>query len=146
MTRELSVGLVGGGNFARTTILPAIERLDGLWLRSVATASGESAKSIATQYDCPHYTTDSTALLTDDAVDLVVIATRHNLHADLAVEALSADKDVHLEKPLSLTREDSIRLLRPNEPPPAGSWSAITGGSRARQEPSNATLRTVPRR
>lgn len=112
MTRDASIGLVGGGNFARTTILPAIDGLSGLRFESVATATGESAKSIADQYDFRRCTTDYAEVLDDDAVDLVVIATRHDLHADLAVEALSADKNVHLEKPLALTRAGLDRVIK----------------------------------
>lgn len=41
----------------------------------------------------------------DDAVDTVVIATQHNLHASQAVQALQKGKHVFVEKPLALTHE-----------------------------------------
>jgi predicted dehydrogenase len=35
-------------------------------------------------------------------VDVVVVATRHDLHAEIATAALDADKDIHVEKPLAI--------------------------------------------
>ena len=46
------------------------------------------------------------AALADEAVNTVVIATRHNLHAAQVVSALSSDKQVFVEKPLALTADE----------------------------------------
>src|SRR5262249_11544943 len=54
--------------------------------------------------------TDHHDVLKDPEVDAVLLATRHNLHAQLAVEALQAGKHVLLEKPLALN-EDELELL-----------------------------------
>ncbi|MDX1377134.1 MAG: Gfo/Idh/MocA family oxidoreductase, partial [Burkholderiales bacterium] len=47
------------------------------------------------------------AVVSDDAVDAVVVATRHGDHASLTIEALEAGKHVFCEKPLALTRDDA---------------------------------------
>ena len=41
----------------------------------------------------------------NDKSDLVVIATRHNMHAEQACLALKNNKNVFVEKPLALTKE-----------------------------------------
>ena len=46
----------------------------------------------------------------DDAVDAVVIATQHNLHASQAVQALEKGKHVFVEKPLALTHEEIDKI------------------------------------
>jgi predicted dehydrogenase len=45
-------------------------------------------------------------VITDAGVNAVVISTRHDSHAGLAIEALKADKYVFVEKPLCLTLGD----------------------------------------
>ena len=41
-----------------------------------------------------------------DDVDLVLIGTRHDSHAEIAAAALAAGKAVFVEKPLGLNREE----------------------------------------
>lgn len=48
-------------------------------------------------------------------VDAVVIATPAPTHADLAIEALRAGKDVFVEKPFTLTAEDARRVVKEAE-------------------------------
>ncbi|KAA9398351.1 oxidoreductase [Haloarcula sp. CBA1130] len=102
---SVGVGLVGGGTFAEGTILPALEGLD-VSLVGVATSSGTSSRHVAKKFGFEYATTDYTQVVSDDDVDLVVVATRNNLHADIAVEALDQNKDVHVEKPLALNRTE----------------------------------------
>lgn len=102
----VNIGLVGGGSFAKGTILPNLKKLGKVNIKAVATATGKSAQGIAKKYGCEYATTDYTEILDDGSIDLVIIATRHNLHAPIAIEALKRDKDVHVEKPLALNVDD----------------------------------------
>jgi len=101
----VNVGLIGGGNFAKGTILPNLKKLDKVHIKGVATATGKSAKDIAKKYGCEYATTDYNKILDDEEIDLVIVATRHNLHAPIAIEALKRGKNVHVEKPLALNME-----------------------------------------
>lgn len=51
-------------------------------------------------------------LLEDERVRGVVIATPAETHYDLSRKALEADKDVFVEKPLALTYEQGVQLVR----------------------------------
>ena len=82
--------------------MPALRVLDRVRVRGVATATGRTAKDLARRYGCDYATTDYRELLDDKEINLVIIATRHNLHATIAVEALRAGKHVYVEKPLAL--------------------------------------------
>ncbi|WP_254535901.1 bi-domain-containing oxidoreductase [Halomarina litorea] len=101
----LAVGMIGVGNFAKGTLLPIIEDIKALDLRAVASATGVSASQVAAQHDCSYSTTDYRQIVEDNAIDIVVIATRHNLHAEIATAALEQGKDVHVEKPLAISEE-----------------------------------------
>ena len=50
--------------------------------------------------------TDWRVAVEDPELDLVVIGTRHDTHAEIAAAALRAGRAVFVEKPLGLTREE----------------------------------------
>lgn len=54
---------------------------------------------------------DADSVINDPEVNLVVIGTRHDLHAELARRALERGRHVFVEKPLALCDEDLDRLL-----------------------------------
>jgi predicted dehydrogenase len=99
------IGLIGAGSFARSTLLPAL-RAQNVELTAVATEGGLSAADVTTRFGFHGTATSTEEILTDDAIDAVVIATRHASHAALAARALTAGKAVFVEKPLALQTEE----------------------------------------
>jgi predicted dehydrogenase len=67
---------------------------------------------MAKKYQIQHSTTDYKAVLNDPATGLVMITTRHNLHASMTIQALESGKHVFVEKPLALHEEDLEQLIR----------------------------------
>ncbi len=96
------IGVIGAGQFARSTLIPHLQR--GAEIVAIANATGASAKSAATRIGATLATTDVDELLSDERIDAVVIATRHDTHADYVARALQAGKHVFVEKPLALER------------------------------------------
>lgn len=99
------VGVIGAGNFAIRTLLPAL-REAGAELRVIASSGGTSGSIAGGQFGFERSTTDVSAVLHDPAVDTVFVLTRHDTHAALAKRALAAGKHVFVEKPLALEEDD----------------------------------------
>jgi predicted dehydrogenase len=100
----LGVAVLGAGSFVQGMHLPNMVKLgDHFHLRGVMSRTGANARAVATQYQAAYATTEVEEVLADAAVDVVIIATRHDLHAGLALQALKAGKHVLLEKPLALS-------------------------------------------
>ena len=99
------VGFLGAGNFATATLLPAMQKLPGLELVGVSTATGSSARAAADRFGFRFAATDEEEILQDPTINTVVVATRHHLHARQAIAALQAGKDVFVEKPLAHGRD-----------------------------------------
>jgi predicted dehydrogenase/threonine dehydrogenase-like Zn-dependent dehydrogenase len=99
----VQVALVGAGAFAQATHVPNLIKLrKDLAIRCVMSRTGATAKAAAKSAEAAYATTDYDEVLADPEVGLVLIATRHDLHAPLALRALEAGKHVFVEKPLAL--------------------------------------------
>jgi polar amino acid transport system substrate-binding protein len=106
----LRVAVVGAGNFARGTLLPALKSFDDVELVAACARSGASARSVADRYGIGSATTDWMELVQRDDVDAVVIATPHAEHAEMTAAALEAGKAVFVEKPLAIDRAGLERV------------------------------------
>jgi predicted dehydrogenase/NADPH:quinone reductase-like Zn-dependent oxidoreductase len=100
--------VVGAGNYATRTLLPAIDAA-GATVGFVVARSGASAQ-LAAEPAGACASTDFDAVLDDETVGAVFIATRHDSHAKLARHALDAGKAVYVEKPLVLSETDLAEL------------------------------------
>lgn len=97
------VGWIGAGAFSTGTLLPAFRDAGFNRFVTVATASGLSARRAAERHGFEKAVTGARAVIDDPDVSLVVIATPHDTHEELASLALTAGRDVWCEKPLALT-------------------------------------------
>jgi predicted dehydrogenase len=84
----------------------------GARLVAVAGGAGPSAEAAARTLGFERVAETEAALIADESVDAVVVATRHGSHAALVQQALEAGKHVFCEKPLALTLEELDRVLR----------------------------------
>ena len=106
----LGVGVIGGGLFARSTMLPALKKTPGLRSRGIAASAGLSARHAAQRFGFDYCATDYREIIQDPEVDLVFVLTRHGSHAAMAADCLQAGKHVFVEKPLALDREQLARV------------------------------------
>lgn len=100
------LGLIGGGTYARTVLLPILAKLPGCELHTLATAHGIGAAHTRQRLRFRRATANADEVFADEDVDAVIIATPHSLHAKQAAQALAAGKPVLVEKPLALTRSE----------------------------------------
>ncbi|MDA2936705.1 bi-domain-containing oxidoreductase [Acidobacteria bacterium AH-259-A15] len=125
----VSIGLLGAGNFAKATLLPAMRKVTGVELVSVCTATGLSGRHTGNRFRFHYSTTDQAEILNDPKVNTVVIATRHHLHAAQLIAALKAGKNVFCEKPLCLNRQELAEIIRVGPPLVQDSSSKNTSAS-----------------
>ncbi len=103
-----AAGVLGAGSFAGRILIPAL-RDAGFTLGAVASGGGLSARAAAERFGFGRVaTTDE--VIEDPSLGVVVVATRHSSHADLATRALRAGKAVFVEKPPALTEESLAEL------------------------------------
>jgi predicted dehydrogenase/threonine dehydrogenase-like Zn-dependent dehydrogenase len=104
---KINVALVGAGSFATGIHLPNLQSLsDNYNIYSIVNRSGHKATAIGKQYEVDYVTSDIDDVLKDENVDLVMISTRHDSHANLVLRSLKAGKNTFVEKPLATNREE----------------------------------------
>lgn len=98
-----SLNLLRGLNGCSEVVVQAACDVDSkkldYFVNAVATAQSTAGKSKSTVGKYAHYR----ELLASAGVDAVVIATPDHWHAQIAVDAAKAKKDIYCEKPLALT-------------------------------------------
>lgn len=103
---RIRLGLAGAGGFALAVHLPNLQKLrDRFELAAVMSRTGANAVMAADRFGAARATTDFEELIGDPDLDLILIATRHDQHAELALRALRAGKHVFVEKPLAVSAE-----------------------------------------
>ncbi len=116
---KIGVGIVGAGGFAMGMHIPNLMKLrDRFDVRAVMSRTGAAASAAAKQCEADVATTDYAELLDDPAIDLILIANRHDRHAAMTLAALEAGKHVFVEKPLALVHEeiDAIEAFYADNP------------------------------
>jgi polar amino acid transport system substrate-binding protein len=105
-SRLVRVGVVGPGSFVRGVHLPNLRADGAAPVVAVAARRGTVATDVARAAGGEvEAVTDWRRVVTHPDVDLVLIGTRHDSHAEIAAAALRAGKAVFVEKPVGLTRE-----------------------------------------
>lgn len=95
-------GVIGAGNFAIRTLLPLFGQA-ALQPHTIVSSTGTSGTLAARRFGFSRSTTDPAVVLGDPAIDNVFVLTRHESHAQFAIQALLAGKHVFVEKPLART-------------------------------------------
>jgi len=102
----LAIGCIGAGNYARSMLLPILEKHPDVRLASVVTRTPLSAVDAARRFGFDRAGTDPAEAINDASIGAVLITTRHDSHAVYVIQALNAGKHVFVEKPLAIRREE----------------------------------------
>ena len=106
----ITLGVIGAGGYVPAMLLPHFKAA-GVNFKSIATASGVSAHDVGKRFGFRDAVSGAEEVLNDADVNLVVVGTRHDSHAELATQALLVNKHVFVEKPLALNDEELERVL-----------------------------------
>jgi predicted dehydrogenase len=106
---SVSVGFIGAGNYVTAMLLPAFNAA-GARLRTIASSGGVTSLHAGRKFGVEQTTTDVDSILSNPEIDAVVVATRHDSHAEFVCRAIAAGKHVFVEKPLAVSHEQLERI------------------------------------
>lgn len=103
---KIKAGVIGAGSFGKTFILPPLSKSGEAELIGIATSKGPNAVNAAKKFGFKYSTSDYNELIDDKDINTIFILTRHDLHAPLILECMKKDKNIYVEKPLALKKEE----------------------------------------
>lgn len=110
LENEIYVGVIGAGSYVPAMLLPHFKAA-GVNFKSIATASGVSAVDVGKRFGFEYAVSSAADVLDDAQTNLIVIGTRHDLHAELTIAALQRNKNVLVEKPLALNDDELDQII-----------------------------------
>jgi predicted dehydrogenase/threonine dehydrogenase-like Zn-dependent dehydrogenase len=113
-SEHVNIGVIGAGNYASTMLIPFLKNDNKTNLVGIASATGINASDKARKFGFKYATTDYNEILNDGSVNAVLIATRHNQHAKMLIEAFNSGKHVYVEKPLAVSIDELKTISKLN--------------------------------
>jgi polar amino acid transport system substrate-binding protein len=108
--KSIVVGVIGAGGYVPAMLLPHFKS-EGVEFCSIATATGISAHDVGKRFGFAYAVSSADEVLDEPSINLVVIGTKNDTHAELARGALARNKHVFVEKPLALNDQQLESVL-----------------------------------
>ena len=105
-------GIIGAGNVTENKSGPGLAKAEGSALVAVMRRDAHAAADYARRHGVPRHYADADALIHDDEVDAVYVATPPDSHADYAIRVARAGKPVYVEKPMARTAAECDAMIR----------------------------------
>ncbi|BEQ16228.1 bi-domain-containing oxidoreductase [Desulfoferula mesophila] len=103
---QIAVSVIGAGQFAQGLLLPALKKVPGVRIKGVATGSGLTARNVAQRYRAETISSDYKDLLAEQDLHGLIVATRHDTHAEIVTTVLNSGRSCFVEKPLALNKDE----------------------------------------
>ncbi len=107
---KINSGFIGAGSFTQSYLIPNVKSF-GSSLDGVVTSRGITSKNVARKFSFNFCSSDADDIIKRDEINTVFIATPHSSHADLVLKALSAGKNVYVEKPLAINMDQLKSII-----------------------------------
>jgi len=105
----MKIGVIGAGSISESH-LQAYANNKEVEIYAICDLNEERAQAKADKYGSTKVYVDYHELLADDKIEAVSICTWNNTHAEIAIAALDAGKNVLVEKPLCKTVEEAFKV------------------------------------
>lgn len=104
-------GIIGVGDVTEVKSGPGFQKAENSDLVAVMRRNGDLAKDYAERHNVPRWYDDAEALIHDDEVDAICIATPPHVHKEYTLMAAAAGKPVYCEKPMALTHNECQQMV-----------------------------------
>ena len=104
-------GIIGCGDVTEVKSGPGFKKASNSSLVAVMRRTGELARDYAQRHAVPRSYDDAEALIRDEEVDAVYVATPPSSHKEYTILAAQAGKPVYVEKPMALDIQECQEMI-----------------------------------
>jgi predicted dehydrogenase len=105
-------GIIGCGDVTEVKSGPALQKAHNSELVAVMRRDGSLAEDYARRHEVPKWYDDAEALIQDDDVDAVYIASPPSSHKEYALAVARAGKPAYVEKPMAISYPECQEMIR----------------------------------
>jgi predicted dehydrogenase len=109
--RTIRWGIIGCGDVTEAKSGPGFQKSRNSALVAVMRRTGDLARDYALRHGVPRWYDDANALINDDEVDAVYVATPPASHKQYALLSAAAGKPVYVEKPMALSFAECSAMI-----------------------------------
>ena len=106
---RISISFIGSGNYASRILIPAF-RNTNVELHTLSANRGVNTVHFGSKFGFKYSSTNIDRVIKNKNVNTIVIATRHDSHANLVIKSLEAGKNVFVEKPLCINFDELKKI------------------------------------
>ncbi|WP_013334333.1 Gfo/Idh/MocA family protein [Gloeothece verrucosa] len=114
MRNLINIGVIGYGYWG-PNLVRNFSEIPEVQVKTICDLNPKLLVKAQSRYPTVKVTTDCREIFTDPKIDVVAIATPVSSHFDLAFKALQAGKHVLVEKPLTTSSQQALRLIEEAE-------------------------------
>lgn len=108
---KIKWGIIGCGDVTEVKSGPAFNKVKNSSLVAVMRRDGAKAKDYAQRHNVPKWYDDADALINDNEVNAIYVATPPSSHEEYTIAALNAGKPVYVEKPMAVNAAAAQRMM-----------------------------------
>ena len=109
---KINWGIIGCGDVTEVKSGPAFNKVSNSSLVAVMRRDAGKAKDYAHRHNVPKWYNDANALINDEEVNAIYIATPPAFHEEYALAAFNAGKPVYVEKPMALNFVSATNIVK----------------------------------
>lgn len=101
MIEKARIGVIGLGGVAQLVHLPNLNKINNAEISAVAEVKQSRLNAVADKFGVKNRFKDYREMLEKADLDAVIISTPTSTHKDIALDCISAEKDILIEKPMA---------------------------------------------
>lgn len=109
---KVKLAIVGLGGIAQIIHMPILSKMEEVEITAVCDSDLSKCKNIASRYNVGKYYKDLEKMLEENPeISAVIIAAQTNVHKDISIKCLEAEKDILIEKPIARNYKEAKEIV-----------------------------------